>query len=531
VLTVQDVLHLEAARDVRVVSGTDLGREVRWVHTWPEVLPWPHGGELLLTTGYSWPTDAGEQRRILRELDHAGVAAILFRAGGPFFPTIPPAILQESAALGTPILEAGENVAFADLMEAVNREIIRSQYEVIERSDRIHRAITETALQAQTVADIVGPLSELLGKEVIIVDRSFRPRSALPSGSEAVLAALRSVPVRGDATRRVAVDTVGEVACFPVHIGRDPGGFLLIVARDGTITDLDLRAGEHGAVVVGLHLLRQQALAEAEARVRSTFVEAVLQGRLSGDSALRERAQLLGFDPNGEFVVVMATPVDASGVATARALTSPDEFHRRSQLGRALQGALEALGLPVFTAFSLNRVILVVPADGTDERTRQRVRRLVEAARADLPAVPFAVTVGRPGRGDAGIPASLRDAEVASYVAHGAGVWFYADLLVLRILDSAADRDALRALYAAVLVPLKTGRGTLYHTARALAATGFRQRETARVLGIHWNTLRHRIARIETLLGARLEDTDVRLRLQLAFEVETILDRAAADRT
>jgi len=516
--------------DIRVVSGTELGREVRWVHTWPEVLPWPHGGELLLTTGYSWPADPGEQRRILRELNHAGVAAILFRAGGPFFPTIPTAILEESAALGIPILEAGENVAFADLMEVINREIIRSQYEIIERSDRIHRAIAETALQAQTVADIAGHLSELLGKEVIIVDRAFKPLSALPPGSEAALAALQQVPLAGNGTRRVVIDALGEVACLPVYIGRDPGGFLLLAGRDGSVTELDLRAGEHGAVVVGLYLLRQQALAEAELRVRGTFVEAVLQGRLSGDPALRERAQLLGFDSDGEYVVAVATPVDEGGVAVARALVSPDDFHLRSRLGRALQAALETLRLPVFTAFSLNQVILVIPVDSTQERTRHRVRRLVDIARRELPAVSFAVTVGRPGRGDVGIPASLRDAEAALAVARGEDIWFYTDLLILRILDSATDRDALHALYATAITPLKAGRGVLYRTARALVATGFRQRETARILGIHWNTLRHRIERIEQLLGARLEDSDFRLRLQFAFEVEKVLDQAGADR-
>lgn len=512
-------------RGVRVASGTALEREVRWVHTWPEVLPWPHGGELLLTTGYSWPGDSREQRRILRELDRAGVAAILFRAGGPFFATIPSAVLEESAVLGTPILEAGEDIAFADLMETINREIIRSQYEVIERSDGIHRAVTETALQAQTVSDIAARLGELLGKEVIILDRALRPLSVLPPGSELILAVLPQVSLGGSDIRRVAVEAVGDVVCIPVHIGRDPGGFLLMVARDGSITDLDLRAGEHGAVAVGLHLLRQQALAEAESRVRSTFVEAVLQGRLSVDSALRERAQLLGFDPEGDYVVVVATPVDESGVARIRALASPHDLHLRNNLGRALQAALEALRLPVFTAFSLNQVVLVVPTDGSEERTRRRVRRLVEIARSGLPAAPFTVTVGRSGRGDGGIPVSLQDAEAALSVAPAEGVWFYTDLLVLRILASATDRDALRALHDAALAPLKTRRGDLYRTARALAASGFRQRETARALGIHWNTLRHRIARIEALLGARLEDSVVRLRLQLAFEAEKIPDR------
>ncbi|MER3460403.1 MAG: hypothetical protein C4303_04390 [candidate division GAL15 bacterium] len=138
-LRVRDILGFPELQGVRPVGEVGLDQPVRWVHTWPEVLPWLHGGELLLTTAYSWPPDPDEQRRIVRDLARAGVAAILFRTGGEFFPEAPPAVVEEAVRAGLGILEATQDVSFVDLTETINRAIIRSHFESLERSERIHQ--------------------------------------------------------------------------------------------------------------------------------------------------------------------------------------------------------------------------------------------------------------------------------------------------------------------------------------------------------------------------------------------------------
>src|SRR5690606_41511293 len=98
-LTVADILQLEIMQQAELVAGhAGQDRPVRWVHTWPEVLSWFHGGELLLTTGYSWPESPADQRRIVRELHTSNIAALLFQTGR-YFPDVPPAVLEAADAL------------------------------------------------------------------------------------------------------------------------------------------------------------------------------------------------------------------------------------------------------------------------------------------------------------------------------------------------------------------------------------------------------------------------------------------------
>ncbi|HEU5315350.1 MAG TPA: helix-turn-helix domain-containing protein [Chloroflexota bacterium] len=54
--------------------------------------------------------------------------------------------------------------------------------------------------------------------------------------------------------------------------------------------------------------------------------------------------------------------------------------------------------------------------------------------------------------------------------------------------------------------------------------------ETARQLATHRNTVRHRIARAEALLGARLDDPDLLLRLGVALRAQRILGLRRAAR-
>ncbi len=516
---VRDILAFHELPGIRAVVSQGLDRQVRWVHPWPEVLPWLHGGELLLTTAYSWPPDPREQRRIVRELCQAGVAGILFRTGG-FFPGIPPAVVEEARSQGLAILEAGEDVSFVDLTETLNREILRRHFEALERSDRVHRALTEAALEAESVADILRRFSELTGRQASLVDR----HGHLLAGEEGFEEFLRTRPdPLKTPTGPVRLTDDTWILCVPVRTGTDTRAHLILVSRGESPSDADVRAAEHAALVIGLHLLRQQAMAEAENRVRNTFVEAVLQGRLERDPALQERARLLGFDPHGTYLVAAAVPVGPNGRADVRALDSTEDFQVRSHVGEALRHALRTLEFPEFVAFELNHVLAILPAHEPPGRLRTRVEALYTLLRAQADDIPLALSLGRPYTGYAALRHSLEEARATLSVVRGPGIYWFEDALLLRILHSVADRDALRALYDATLGRLHRASPALYDTARALVACGFNQRAAARVLKAHWNTLRHRIARIEQLLGASLSDPELRLRLQLACVLETII--------
>jgi purine catabolism regulator len=423
-------------------------------------------------------------------------------------------VVEEAGKVGVAVLEATHDVSFVDLTEAINRAIIRTHFEALERSERIHRELTEAALEAGAVSDIVARLERLLGRRALVVD----PRGRLLAGDPELFREVQSVcaPDRllaPDGLSRATPE--GALLVRPVRTGAGVAAHLILVAApDEPFRDVDVRAAEHAALVMGLHFLRQQAVADAEARVRSTFVEAVLQGRLADDPALRERAQLLGFDLHAPYVIAVVVPLDPDGRAVLRPLVSTEDFRLRHRLGEAVEHALRSLGLPVFTALQLNQVVALLPA-ASRSHLREQLAALYALLRAQG-ADRVVVGVGRPRPEHGQLQGSLQEAQVVLRVARSPGVWWYEDSLVLRILHACQDRAAIDALYDSTLGRLRRASPALYDTARALVAAGFNQRAAARSLGLHWNTLRHRVARMEAILGSSLDDPDLRLRLHLA---------------
>lgn len=547
-LTVSDLLQLDLLREVRPVAGkTGLGREIRWVHIWPEVLPWFHGGELLLTTGYSWPGRPKEQRRIVRELGEAKLAAILF-ATGRFFPSIPPAILETAERVGLPILEAPSDIGFAEVTEVVNREIIRRQYEVIERSEQIHKHLTAVALEARELADICQALSSVIRKPVAIVDAGFRPLaraesawegSGLPmdpewfspdrlerSGRREILGEIQRtrgpLRVRG----RGEPEARDRIVC-PIRLAGEPVGYLWVLEGTDPLTDLDLRAAEHGAVVAALHILRQQTVASVEARVQNSFVQALIQGELGKTTGLEERARLLGFDPEASYVVGLLALVGPGG--RKRALDGPEEFHLRERLDRALRLSLRESGYPALLGYLMNQVVFLLPAGADQGALRSKVAALWKRVHEFESAIPCAMALGSVHARASGVAASYAEADGVLTASEGEGVFWYQDLLLVRLLSSVGDDRVLRDLVDRTLGQLRRARQgeALCDTLRALIRHSFNQRAAARALRTHWNTMRHRIARIEEILQRPLSDPNVRLQLQLALEVERMSPRAA----
>ncbi|MDR5695881.1 MAG: PucR family transcriptional regulator ligand-binding domain-containing protein [Armatimonadota bacterium] len=551
-LTVREALQLEVMRPVRIVAGhAGLDREIRWVHIIdiPEITPWVRGGELLLTTGYGWPVEDEERRRTVRELNAKGLAAILFEPS-KFLQEIPRSILEEAEALHLPILEAPWELAFVDITEAVSREIIKRQYELIERADEIHRALTLAAVEATDLGGIAKTLSSLIGKSVTIEDPGLKLlahaeytgehdpareatiqyketpreiREALErSGLFRRLEAAEK-PVRLPAFPEVGMEA--RIVC-PIRAGGELLGYIWILEGKTPLNDLDLRAAEHAATVAALHLLRQRSLAAVEERIGYTFVDGLIRGAVPPED-LMERARLLGFDPQGRYAVVLMALLGHDRSTRRWPLTSREDFYRRERMGQTLRWILDEHKLPRLLTYTLNQIICLIPAGqlpgGEFRKFLSNLYRSLELVEG-LP--PLLITAGTPQEGAQGIPRSYWEAERALLLAKGdEGFLLFEDLTLTHLLSQVPDRAALRGMYEKIVGPLlATPQGViLRETVWSLVDHEFNQNAAAKTLGIHRNTMRARIQKIEALLGRSLKDARVRWDLFVAREIERIL--------
>jgi PucR family transcriptional regulator, purine catabolism regulatory protein len=553
-LTVKEALDLEVMHDVKVVAGgRGLDRQIRWCHIIdnPEIIQWVQGGELLLTTGYGWPEDDTESRRTIRALNGKRLAAVLFEPTS-YLGQIPVSVIDEAAKLQLPILHAPRRLRFADVTEAIGRELNRRHYEMIELADRYHRQITAAAVEARDLNDIARTLCGLIGRPVAIEDPELRPlaraecgasrertlreggarehASPLIDGCREGRRLLERLRNADGAVRLTALPGIGmeaRVACA-IRAGTELLGYLWILEGGEPLSDLELRVAEHGSMVAALHILRQRSQAAVEARIGQTVVEALIRGGVPEEDLI-ERARLLGFDPESDYAVMIVSLVDRAKRGRRWVLTNRDEYYRREYAGQVLRRLLGQERFPILCTYSLNQIVSLLPVkrmSAEPERMRRIAHTLHERLMGMEDVAPVILTFGTAHPGLPGIAKSYWESDKALNLAKGGDqVLFFEDLTLAHLLAQVSDTSSLEAIYARTLGPVLTspkGR-VLKDTLWALIEAGFNKETAAAALGIHRNTMRGRLQRAQSLLSRPLDDPNLRRDLAVIKEIEHLL--------
>jgi len=518
------VLRLPVWQQTRVVAGaTGLEHEVRWVHMvdHPDLLPWVQAGQLLLTTGYTWPREEEGQRALIRALGSRNLAGVGL-AVPHFFDHFPEAVCDEANQVHIPLLEIPWDLPFAQITEEVHRAILAEQYRMIEQSEAIHRALTRAVLEAESLQDLATMLGKHIERTVlfedtdgqILADAHFEqeeegPRQATREHSQRSkellvqldrLGYMRRLRMGSSALFIPALpdlDFSGGMIC-PIRLKEELVGFVWITGGRHALSDLDGRAAEHAAVIAALQIAHQRDLASKEAQFGSTFLDSLLEGRFEATPQALERAQLLGFNPEesyrvGLFLLNEVLPL------------SRDGFLRRERLASQLRQRLHFLDVAPLLSVSLNRVLFLLPTWCAGERIWSVLRE------KDL-----ALAFGQAQVGVAGIQQSYREALSLLPYLSIASIHYYETLLLPRVL--LGDQEARRFFLEELLGRFKGQRNgkMLLETLLTWARAGFEHTSTAEKLHIHQKTLHYRFARAAELAQLDLADPETRFRLHLA---------------
>jgi len=237
---------------------------------------------------------------------------------------------------------------------------------------------------------------------------------------------------------------------------------------------------------------RQQLLARTGELARREFFEATLSGRLFAHDDAAGRAATAGFVPDADYVVaavaLRAELADRTGLDLLRA---------------ALERRAWADGRPPFVVVRGEHVIVVAAT--------RRISQVAEMVRSAASTIGRGSTdqvvagVGGPCRGLSEVPRGCEWALLALRHAHGVGgVVVLDDVGVFDYLLSSAGPTARRLSGRradALLAEDERQGGTLTQTFAAYIDCDLNVVRTAKVLGLHANTIRHRLAKIEGLTG------------------------------
>ena len=574
-LTVDQTLTLPALAGARIVAGhAGRHRVVERVNVMevPDILPWVKPKELLLTTGYPLRHSPSPLTDLIAELDRAGLSAIAIKPHR-YLGDLPADLLRAADALGFPVIELPEGVAFDDILTDVLSDVLDRQAAVLARADRVHRALAQIVLEGGGLAELTAELARILGGPVLVTSPDGRITAEHDAVKVCDLTCFDTDPDPDSGTEdapthrlRTETEPLGltthhgvQHAVIPIVAGRVDHGRLVAFADQRPFDAADIAALERAATVAARAVVKQLAVAAVEDKYRADFLRDLLTGSLEDPQSAAAYAASLGWDiePDKQPAPMSQQPASMSQT-TQTPRSTPSRTSPKRQSARnltvlvaeldpgqsvlpasqhALRPARErfaAAWQTVVTArdrstpvagFNQEVVVVLKTGDHPDALVRSMIAEVSGTGGGGRRT--FSTGVSRPVTAVADLPAAYEEARRAVRMGrrlNGPGSVVHFDALgVYRLLslipDPAELRDFARQTLKGLAADGDPEAEDLRTTLEVLLDTNLNVAEAARRLHFHYNTLRYRIGKIERLVGPFMERPDLRLDLSVALRI------------
>jgi purine catabolism regulator len=451
--------------------------------------------ELIVTTATTLLGAEAAPDQLIARLDGAQVAGLAIRMDGP--DELPGSLLDMATALALPVVTFPAGTPLADAAAAVLDALLEAQRQRLDRVLDIHQRFTRVVVAGGGIPEIAATLHEVLGVPLAVLDGEGRtlvvvPSDAVPESDLGEGGAAREAISAGD-------ESYGEI----VVLSSSPLG------EDGVI------AMQRAAMGMAVRQAQAHAVAVAEERFAALTLEELVAGRAGDAAAVAERAASFGWDLGRPRAVLLASvdPPEEGEIP-------PGALNTIAAAARATLG-----GEAIVWTRSATIAALLAPDSALPSERREIAERLRKELDARLRTVTVSIGVGHCVDQPSELPRSFSEATTAVDVgrwAKGRHVTeVYDELGLERLLASTPPGDLAEFVEHAIgpLVEHDRVHGAdLVETLGVWLATR-NMAEAARQMFVHYNTLKNRLERIESIVGPVLGDAARALECEVALYI------------
>lgn len=518
-LTVAEVLQMPTVRSAEpvVLAGVDhLDRPVHWVHPTElaDIGPLLRGGDLVLTTGIAMPESPEALTAFAQGLVETEAAG-LFVELGRRWTALPPPLVEACDSLGLPLVALRREVRFAAVTQAIGERLVDEQLTELREAQRVHDTFTDLGISEAGPEEILGAVQRLSGAAVVLESEQHRVLDyrAGPGDPGAFLddweRRSRSVQLTG---RTVWDESNGWLL---TRLGRRERGWgRLVIGSPARPPQRLVAVAERAAAALAMHRLHDRTRDSQVRRLHQELVVALLAN--PGDAETLRRVELAGIPVEGRsYIGVSLRPARPGARGRSGLATQLDEI-----VAASLRAAELVPAAALVAAFETDvRVLLPVTARADPTRVTDRfVDRVAER-------IPVIAAAGTPVPQVRGADRTLREAMlVMSSLPEEhttAGVHRLEDVHLRGLLALLADDERVSNFVDRELAPLRDAAGHLSFdvvaTTRAIVENWGNKSAAAAELRISRPVLYDRIAKIQHLLGTRLDDPEIRSALHVAL--------------
>lgn len=470
--------------------------------------PYLEGGELLLTTGMPFAASAVQSQKYMKRLGEKNVRAVGLGLG-PWLSSVPDHVLAASQSAGIELAIVPDGVPFQNVTRAYWKLSTRDDTTNLMDSLGTQTALARAAMRPDATNAVVRGLAQALGGWAAYLPADASVETVWPASTMSLVPSLRAESIRfnkAGVPSAATFEISGQpVVLYPILVGTRIHGFLCIGAGR-TITKADRQIIMTVSTLLALRARQREVIVSTTNALGAATTKLLLHGQTEAAHMVAEDVGLGELPSRVRILGVRLSPGDDPGLAARAAVrlvaesglpdlsTAVDQCVLRHVQDSILYLVLSATGLEANTT-------AVEPASyeenallGVAGLLEQEVSGSLAAALGDP------VSLGEiPGN-----LAVLRQATLQAPEGH--------------LVAVSASEDARASGWVRLLADYP--RADLLETVREYLRARGTWEDAARALGIHRNSLRHRIAVASGLLGIDFDDPDIAAHLWLALRRE-----------
>ncbi len=487
------------AKDAAVVAGSDgLDRTVTRARllSAPADLSRVGSHELLIASAGTLIAADASWIDVIGGLDATDAAGLVIHCEES--EDVPGDLLAAADRIGFPVIAFPPSTTVGDVTTNVLDALLSGQEGRLERFLDIHQRFAPVMLAGGGTTDIATTLYELIRRPILMLDIAGQVTVQVPHDLEVDVEQARAIAV-----------------VQPILAAGHDYGEILVLSEGGPLDDDEYLALERASAAIAVRLAHASAVAADHERFAATSLEELIAGHTRDAADVTERATGFGWDLTLPRAVLLASVDPPTDQHTLRPALDTIAAAARATLGR------DAI---VWTR-STTIAALVAPTSSTPEERRTIADALRRELDHRLRTVTVSIGVGQRVENPLDLTRSYLEAtravEVGRWAKGRHATAVFDQLGLERLLASTPDHDLAEFVEHAI-GPLvehdRAHRTDLVETLGVWLDTR-NMAEAARVTHVHYNTLKNRLDRVESILGPVLADAAKSLECAVAIHV------------
>jgi len=545
-VTVDQALTFGGLAKGRVLAGArNLGNILDSVDVLetPCMPEWASGCKncLNITTFYAIKEDLESQIKTVEMLASWKCSALVVQLS--ILGQLSQVVIQRAEELGLPLIVVPETVTYMEITTPLLGAILQEKTYLLQRSEEIHRKLTDICLSGGGFQAIIIALANLVNRPAAIIDAwgNLIAFARFENSKLKILDRLKNnyqaIAVTDSQPTYQSNKGIWIMQLFPRQEYQSEG-YIVVVDPTHDLDPLGLLAIEQASIIAALEMVKQHAVLETERRLQHNFLESLLGESAISSDMLLSRAHTLGWELNDKHIIAL---INISSLEQTYSLSDTlqlqDFQYFKDRFLDIFTRIAKECDLHSIVVRQCENLILLLHCDKSQPaiQTRRELQIKAEslASKMKFQGYDFDMVIIFGGFHDKvqDLRKSYDEALMASKVSKRLSlkqpvVW-YDDVVLYILLDRIASQPEITEWLEGTLGKLieydRVNKSDLVRTLEIFFDRNQVAQQAASSLFVHPKTLKYRLHRIKGILGTDPFSKDQQLIFYLATKIHRLL--------